>query len=202
MSAVMALRERRKEAFKKRHGVGLGIASFFVKAMRRRAQGRSRGSTPRSRATRWCSSTTTTSASPSARRRGSSCRCCATPSGCRSREIELAIREFAQRGQRRHAHARGPARRHLHDHQRRRVRLAAEHARSSTRRRSASSACTRSRSARSRSTARSSIRPMMYARPHLRPPHRRRPRGRAVPGAGQGVHRGPRAPHARLEGSP
>lgn len=32
MSAVMALRERRKEAFKKEYGVGLGIASFFVKA--------------------------------------------------------------------------------------------------------------------------------------------------------------------------
>jgi 2-oxoglutarate dehydrogenase E2 component (dihydrolipoamide succinyltransferase) len=32
MSAVMALRERQKEAFKKVHGVGLGIASFFVKA--------------------------------------------------------------------------------------------------------------------------------------------------------------------------
>ena len=32
MSAVMALRERRKESFKKQHGVGLGIASFFVKA--------------------------------------------------------------------------------------------------------------------------------------------------------------------------
>ena len=32
MSAVMALRERRKEAFKARYGVGLGIASFFVKA--------------------------------------------------------------------------------------------------------------------------------------------------------------------------
>jgi 2-oxoglutarate dehydrogenase E2 component (dihydrolipoamide succinyltransferase) len=32
MSAVMALRERRKQAFKDRYGVGLGIASFFVKA--------------------------------------------------------------------------------------------------------------------------------------------------------------------------
>ena len=32
MSAMMALRERRKEAFKKQYGVGLGIASFFVKA--------------------------------------------------------------------------------------------------------------------------------------------------------------------------
>jgi 2-oxoglutarate dehydrogenase E2 component (dihydrolipoamide succinyltransferase) len=32
MSAVMALRERHKGPFKERHGVGLGIASFFVKA--------------------------------------------------------------------------------------------------------------------------------------------------------------------------
>jgi 2-oxoglutarate dehydrogenase E2 component (dihydrolipoamide succinyltransferase) len=32
MSAVMALRERHKQVFKDRHGVGLGIASFFVKA--------------------------------------------------------------------------------------------------------------------------------------------------------------------------
>jgi 2-oxoglutarate dehydrogenase E2 component (dihydrolipoamide succinyltransferase) len=32
MSDLMSLRERRKEEFKKRHGVGLGIASFFVKA--------------------------------------------------------------------------------------------------------------------------------------------------------------------------
>jgi 2-oxoglutarate dehydrogenase E2 component (dihydrolipoamide succinyltransferase) len=32
MSAVMALRERHKQAFKDRHGVNLGIASFFVKA--------------------------------------------------------------------------------------------------------------------------------------------------------------------------
>jgi len=32
MSAVMALRERRKESFKKEFGVGLGIASFFIKS--------------------------------------------------------------------------------------------------------------------------------------------------------------------------
>jgi len=32
MSAVMGLRARRKEAFQKTHGIGLGIASFFVKA--------------------------------------------------------------------------------------------------------------------------------------------------------------------------
>jgi 2-oxoglutarate dehydrogenase E2 component (dihydrolipoamide succinyltransferase) len=33
MTAVMALREQRKEAFRERHGVGLGISSFFVKAV-------------------------------------------------------------------------------------------------------------------------------------------------------------------------
>jgi 2-oxoglutarate dehydrogenase E2 component (dihydrolipoamide succinyltransferase) len=32
MTAIMALRERRKESFKKEFGVGLGIASFFIKA--------------------------------------------------------------------------------------------------------------------------------------------------------------------------
>jgi 2-oxoglutarate dehydrogenase E2 component (dihydrolipoamide succinyltransferase) len=32
MSAVMTLRERQKESFKAAHGIGLGIASFFVKA--------------------------------------------------------------------------------------------------------------------------------------------------------------------------
>jgi 2-oxoglutarate dehydrogenase E2 component (dihydrolipoamide succinyltransferase) len=32
MSAVMSLRERHKASFKERHGIGLGIASFFVKA--------------------------------------------------------------------------------------------------------------------------------------------------------------------------
>jgi 2-oxoglutarate dehydrogenase E2 component (dihydrolipoamide succinyltransferase) len=32
MTAVMSLRERRKESFKQQYGVGLGIASFFVKA--------------------------------------------------------------------------------------------------------------------------------------------------------------------------
>ncbi len=32
MSAVMALRDRHKQAFKKKYGIGLGVASFFVKA--------------------------------------------------------------------------------------------------------------------------------------------------------------------------
>ena len=33
MSAVMDIRKRRRESFKERHGVGLGITSFFVKAV-------------------------------------------------------------------------------------------------------------------------------------------------------------------------
>ena len=33
MTAVMELRKRRKESFKQKHGVGLGIVSFFVKAV-------------------------------------------------------------------------------------------------------------------------------------------------------------------------
>jgi 2-oxoglutarate dehydrogenase E2 component (dihydrolipoamide succinyltransferase) len=33
MSGVMALRERHKQSFKDRHGVGLGLSSFFVKAV-------------------------------------------------------------------------------------------------------------------------------------------------------------------------
>jgi 2-oxoglutarate dehydrogenase E2 component (dihydrolipoamide succinyltransferase) len=32
MTAVQALRERHKQAFKERHGIGLGLTSFFVKA--------------------------------------------------------------------------------------------------------------------------------------------------------------------------
>jgi 2-oxoglutarate dehydrogenase E2 component (dihydrolipoamide succinyltransferase) len=32
MTAVMAVRQRRREAFRERHGVGLGFMSFFVKA--------------------------------------------------------------------------------------------------------------------------------------------------------------------------
>jgi 2-oxoglutarate dehydrogenase E2 component (dihydrolipoamide succinyltransferase) len=33
MSAVMAVRQRRRESFKERHGVGLGFMSFFTKAV-------------------------------------------------------------------------------------------------------------------------------------------------------------------------
>ena len=63
----------------------------------------------------------------------------------RHREEDRRPRQARPRRQARHG---GPERRHLHHHQWRRVRLDAEHARSSTRPRSASSACTRPSSGR------------------------------------------------------
>ena len=54
MTAVQALRARRKEAFQKAHGVGPRPVVVLRQGGRRRAQARSRASTPRSRATRWC----------------------------------------------------------------------------------------------------------------------------------------------------
>ena len=89
---------------------------------------RSRGSTPRSRATRWCSSTTTTSASPSAPSEGLVVPVLRDADRMSFAEIEQQIRDFAKRARGRHAVARRSEGRHVHDHQRRRVRLAAEHA--------------------------------------------------------------------------
>ena len=144
----------------------------------RRAARSSRASTPRSRATRWCSSTTTTSASPSARPKGSSCRCCATPTGCRSPRSKRGIRDFAEARERRHAHARRSARRHVQHHQRRRLRLADEHADPQ------SAAGRHPRPARDQGAPGRRQRPGRAAaddvhRAHLRPPHRRRLRGGA-----------------------
>ena len=50
MSAVMDLRASTR-SFEKKHGVKLGFMSFFVKAVRRRADRSSRRSTPTSTAT-------------------------------------------------------------------------------------------------------------------------------------------------------
>ena len=111
-------------------------------------------------------------------------------------QIELAIRDFAKRAAGRHADARGPraAARSRSPTAACSARCSAR--RSSTRRRSASSACTRFRTASCPSKGQRSIRPMMYRRAVLRSPHRRRPRGGAVPGEGQGIHRGPGQPAA------
>ena len=109
MTAIMALRERRKESFKKEFGVGLGIASFFVKARHRRAARVSRSSTPRFRATRSSTSTTSTSAWPSAPRAGLVVPVIRDADRMSFPQIELAIRDFAKKARRRNADARGPA---------------------------------------------------------------------------------------------
>ena len=144
-------RDAGKDAFRERHDVGLGFMSFFTKAvvgalkafplLNAEIQGEE-----------IVSSSTTTSASPSPPTgSGRSGR-----PGCGPAQLPRdrdADRHPGRKGAARHPHPGGAAGRHLHHHQRRRVRLAAFHARSSTRRRSASWACTRSRSGRSSWTA-------------------------------------------------
>ena len=127
MSAVMALRERRKEAFQKKHGVGLGIASFFVKA----AVGALKAF-PRLNAEiqgdeivykHYYDIGMAVGAEGGlvvpvhARRRHDELR--------RGRARHPRLRHPRQR---RHPHPRRPQGRHLHHHQRRRLRLADEHA--------------------------------------------------------------------------
>ena len=103
MTAVMELRARRRDAFKERHGVGLGFMSFFTQAVRRRAEGVP-GAQRRAAGRRaGPQAATTTSASPSAPTRGWSCRSCATPTARRFAEIEQRDRRLAQQ-------ARGPPR--------------------------------------------------------------------------------------------
>ena len=65
MSRVIALRTLYKEPFQKKHGVGLGFMSFFVKASIDALKAFPR-STPASMATRSFITTSTTSAWPSA----------------------------------------------------------------------------------------------------------------------------------------
>ena len=157
----MALRERQKEAFKKRYGINLGIASFFVKAARGRAQGvpaaqrRNPGRRDRLQALL-------------RHRHGGGRRRRAGGAGaaqrrndgvCRSRDGDPRVREEAR--------PTAPSRSRIWRAAPSPSPTAASSARcsarrSSTRRRWASSACTRFRTAPSPSTARSSIRPMMY----------------------------------------
>ena len=70
MSRVMDLRAKYKDAFKKKHGVGLGFMSFFVKAAIEALQGVPRGQRPDRRHRHRLPQLSTTSAWPSAPRRG------------------------------------------------------------------------------------------------------------------------------------
>ena len=123
----MDLRERRKEAFKERHGVSLGFISFFVKA----AIGALKAF-PRLNAEiqgdemvlkHYYDIGIAVGATE-----GLVVPVLRDADRMSFAQIEQASETCGQQGGGRHALARGPARRHLHDHQRRRVRLAAEHA--------------------------------------------------------------------------
>ena len=127
MSAVMALRERQKEAFKTKHGVGLGIASFFVKAAIAALR-----EFPRLNAEiqgdemvlkHYYDIGIAVGAAE-----GLVVPVLRDADRLSFAEIERGIREFAKKAERRHAHARRSARRHVQHHQRRRLRLADEHA--------------------------------------------------------------------------
>ena len=127
MTAVMALRERRKEAFKKQHGVGLGITSFFVKAsvaaLRAFPQLNAEIQGDEIVLKHYYDIGIAVGAEG-----GLVVPVLRDADRMSFAEIEQAIRDFAQARRRRHADARGPRGRDVHDHQRRRLRLAAEHA--------------------------------------------------------------------------
>jgi pyruvate/2-oxoglutarate dehydrogenase complex dihydrolipoamide acyltransferase (E2) component len=129
MSLVMALRERQKEAFKKSFGVGLGIASFFVKASIAALR-----EFPALNAEIQGDEIVYKHYYDIGMAVGAEGGLVVPVLRDAERmtfpQIEKAIRDYAGQGQRRHAHARGSARRHVHDHQRRRLRIADEHAHS------------------------------------------------------------------------
>jgi len=83
MTNVMALRERLKEDFEKKHGARLGSCRSSSRPASRASRSCPR-SMPRSRATTSSTRTTTISLSPSARRKAWSCQCCAMPTACLS----------------------------------------------------------------------------------------------------------------------
>ena len=148
MTAVMALRERHKQAFKDRHGVGLGIASFFVKA----SIGALRGF-PRINAEIQGDEMVLKHYYDIGVAVGASeglvvpvLRDADRLTFARDREGHPRVRQARRRW---FAVARRSQGRDVHDHQRRRLRVAAQHADPQSRRRSASSACTRFRTARS-----------------------------------------------------
>ena len=128
MSAVMALRERHKQAFKERHGVGLGHRVVLrqgvdrraarVPADQRRDPGRRDGAQALLRHRRRRRRQRRARRAGAARRRSHVVR--------RDRSSRSA--SFAKARGGRHAVARRSQGRHVHDHQRRRLRVAAEHA--------------------------------------------------------------------------
>ena len=127
MAAMMSLRERRKEAFKKQHGVGLGIASFFVKAsiaaLEQFPQLNAEIQGDEIVLKHYYDIGMAVGAEG-----GLVVPVIRDADQLSFAEIEQAIRDFAQRAGDGTLTLEDLDRRHLHDHQRRRLRLAAEHA--------------------------------------------------------------------------
>ena len=189
MTAVTALRAAHGEAFEQKHGVRLGLMSFFVKAtvaalveyptvnaqidgdeiVYKRYQDIGVAvSAPRGLVV------------PVLRDAGR----------MSFAEVEQAIRAFGRQGPRRQARPRRPARRHLHHLQRRGLRLAhvhADHQPAAVRdprhaQGAGAPGCGRGRGGNP---------PHDVSCAELRSPPHRRPRGGELPGPHQGLHRGP-----------
>ena len=124
---MMALRERRKEAFKKQHGVGLGIASFFVKAsvaaLRAFPQLNAEIQGDEIVLKHYYDIGMAVGAEG-----GLVVPVIRDADRMSFAEIETGDPRLRETRRRRHADARGSRRRHVHHHQRRRLRLADEHA--------------------------------------------------------------------------
>ena len=189
MSTVMALRERHKEAFKTRHGVGLGIASFFVKAavaaLREFPNLNAEIQGDEMVLKHYYDIGVAVGAAE-----GLVVPVLRAADRMAFAEIEHGIRDFAARANEGHPDARRSARRHVQHHERRRVRLAHEHADSQ------SAAGRHPRPPRDQgSSHRCRGRQVVDAaddvhRAHLRSPDRGRVRSRAVSRARQGDGRG------------
>jgi hypothetical protein len=187
MSAVMQLRERRKEAFTKKFGVGVGIASFFVKA----AIGALKAF-PQINAEIQGDEIVTKHYYDIGMAVGAEGGLVVPVIRDADRlgfaGIELAIRDFAKRAQDGSLTLEDLRGGTFHDHQRRRVRIADEHADPQP------AASRHSRTAQDRRSRRAGERPGSdpaddVSRAQLRSPPRRRPRSRPVPRQDQGIHR-------------
>jgi 2-oxoglutarate dehydrogenase E2 component (dihydrolipoamide succinyltransferase) len=97
MTAVMALRSQLQGPVREEARREARLHGLLREGLRPGAEGDSRRSTPRSTAPTSSTRTTTTSASRSGPTRASSCRWCATPTGCRSPGSRRPSREFGKR---------------------------------------------------------------------------------------------------------
>ncbi len=198
MSAVIALRERWRDAFEQKHGVRLGFMSVFVKAAIT-ALKELPGVNAEIDGDDIVYKNHYDIGVAVASEQGLVVPVLRDADRMSFAEIETAIAGFREKGARRKAGDRRPRRRHLYDHERRRLRLAVVDADPQ------SAAIRHSRHAQDRAAAGGGPRVEPGDRRHrdpaddvcganLRPPRRRRARGGDLPGARQGMRRRPGAP--------